>query len=87
MFSLSIREGSLNILKPDDLFKEYERSFQLSSPLPLSLTEAELKRQILREIKKEKELAIKSKKMRNKSELNENEIHSLELASEKGASS
>ena len=50
--------------------------------------EAELKRQqFIQEIKKEKKLAIKSKKSRMKSKLNENEILSLGLASEKVASS
>ena len=73
---------------PDVCLKEYERYVQLSSPLSLSLPEVEIKQQqIIREIKKEKELAIKSKKNRIKSELNKNEIRSLDLASEKGASS
>ena len=75
IFALPIREGGLNILKPDDTLIEYERSVQLSSPLSVSLPEAELKQQqIIHEIKKEKELAIKSKKTRIKSEFNKNEI-------------
>ena len=45
IFSLPISEGGLNILKPEDRFEEYERSVQLSSPLSLSLPEAELKQQ------------------------------------------
>ena len=62
----------------------HERSVQFSSPLP----EAELReQQILQEIRKEKELAIKSKKTKINSELNKNDICSLDLASEKGASS
>ena len=57
----------------------------MSSPLSLSLPEAELKQQkILHQIKTEKELSIKSKKMRTKSELNKNETRSLDLGSEKG---
>ena len=84
-FFVAVREGGLNILKPEDRLKEYERSVQLSSPLSLSLPEAELKQQQI--IKKEKELAIKSKKTIIKSQLNKNEIRSPDLASEKGASS
>ena len=88
IFSLPIMEDGLNILKPEDCFKEYGRSVQLSSPLSLSLHGAKLKRQqIIQEMKKEKELAIKSKKTRIKCEFYKNEIRSLYLASEKGASS
>ena len=80
--------GGLNIFKQDDRIKKYERSVQLSGSLSLSLPGAELKQQqIIHEIKKEKELAIKSKKTRNKNEMNKNEIRSLDLASVKVASS
>ena len=78
IFSLPMREGGLNILKPEDRFKEYERSIQLSSPLSLSLPEAELKQQqIIQKINKENELAIKSKKTRIKSELNKTRFAKL----------
>ena len=87
IFLLSISEGDLSILKREGSFKEYELSVELSSPISLSLPEAELtQQQIILEIKKEKELGNKSKKKtRNKSELKKNTIRSLELASEKGA--
>ena len=42
IFLLPIEEGGLKILKPEDRFKKYERSVQLSSLLSLSLPEAEL---------------------------------------------
>ena len=70
-----IWEGGMNILKPEDRFKEYERSVQLSGPLSLYLPEAKLKQQqIIKEIIKEIELAIELIKTRIKSELNTNEI-------------
>ena len=88
IFSLPKKEGGMNIIEPEDRFKEYERSVQLSSLLSLSLPEAELKQQqIIQETKIEKELAIKSKKTKNRSALNKNEIRSLDLGCEKGASS
>ena len=88
IFSLPIREGGLNILISNDRLNEYERSIQLSRLLSLSPPDAELKQQeIKHEIKKEKGLAIKSKKTRIKSKLDTNEIRSLDLARKKGASS
>ena len=57
IFSLPIREGGLNILKPNDRHNEYERSIQLSRLFSLSLPEAELKQQeIIHETKKRKSL-------------------------------
>ena len=62
---------SLSIPKPEDCPKEYERSIQLSSLLSLSWPEAELKQQqIIQEIKKEKGLAIKSKRDRKWERIN-----------------
>ena len=88
IFSLPRREGGLNIIKPEDRLKEYERSVQLSSPLSIFLSEVKLKQQqIILEIKKKKELAIKSKWTRIKSELNKKEIRPLDSASEKSTSS
>ena len=43
VFSLPIRESGLNILKPESRLEEYNRSVQLSTPLSLSVLEAELK--------------------------------------------
>ena len=84
IFLLPIWEGGLNILKPDDRSKEYERSVQLSRPLSLSLPKAELKQQqIVQEMNKERNLAIKSKNLKNKSRLNKNVVRSLNRASEK----
>ena len=61
---MPIKEGGLNILKPDDRLQEYV----------LSLSEAELKQQQnMHELKKEKERAFKSTNTRNKGELNKNE--------------
>ena len=75
------------IINSEDRFKEYERSIELSSPLSRSLPEAELRhQQIINKIKTEKELAVISKETRIESELNKNEIHSLDLDSEKGES-
>ena len=76
----------MNNPKPEDRLKKYERSVQLSIPLSLSLPGAELKQQIIQEMKNEKELAIKSKKTGIKSKFYKNEFRSLYLASEKGAS-
>ena len=54
-------QGGLSILKPEDRFKEYERSVQLSHPL--SLPEVELQQQqFVYEIRKEKEFDIKLKR-------------------------
>ena len=77
----------MNILQHQHRFKEYGRSVQLSCPLSLFLPEAELKQQqIMQQIKKEG-ACFQIKKTKFKSELNINEICSIDLASEKGASS
>ena len=58
-----MREGGLNIMKPEDRLKEYERWVQLSIPLFLSLPEAELKQQqIIQEIKRRKRLLSDQKR-------------------------
>ena len=77
---MQIREASLNILTPDYRFTEFERSVQLSGSLSLSLPETEKKqKKVIQEIKKEKELVIKSKKTYIKSKIKKIEIRFLDL--------
>ena len=85
IFSLPVREGGLNIIRPEVL--EYERSKTISEPLSLgdvsNIESEQLKR--VEKIRKDKSVKMIEKKSRIKNCLNANKMYAIDLASEKGA--
>ena len=87
IFSLPVREGGLNIIRPEDRTLEYERSKTISEPLSLgdvSNIESEQLKRV--EIRKDKSVKMIEKKSSIKNCLNVNKMYAIALASEKGAS-
>ena len=84
---MPIKEDVLYIRKPEDRFRKYEQSFQLSILVYISLPEGNLKQQQFKHEKKKKELGLKSEKTQIRSKMNKKQFCSLELANQKGASS
>ena len=88
IFSLPVREGGLNIIRPEDRILEYERSKTISEPLSLgdvsNIESKQLKR--VEKIRKDKSVKMIEKKCSIKNCLNANKMYAIDLASEKGAS-
>ena len=87
LFSLPLKNGSLNILSPDDRAGDYTRSVALSECLngmePLAAENSQYK--ILREFNKQK-LQNNNTKIKKLEVLTEGELYAMKLSSEKGAS-
>ena len=93
IFSLPLRMGGLNIALPQDLQKNLEKSFELSTPLAslkndlFEIQQCELEQtKITLRQKADMQLELIAKKSRNKNNLPEMK-NTIQLASEKGASS
>ena len=88
IFSLPVREGGLNIIRPEDRILEYERSKTISEPLSLgdvsNIESEQLKR--VEKIRKDRSVKMIEKKFSIKNCLSANKMYAIDLASEKGAS-
>ena len=88
IFSLPVREGELNIIRPEDRILEYKRSKTISEPLFLgdvsNIESEQLKR--VEKIRKDKSQKMIEEKSSIKNCLNANKMYAIDLASKKGAS-
>ena len=88
VFSLPVRDGGLNIMLPTDREEEFQRSKAVSvcleNPDPLDCELSQ--QQMLNQFKKDKSDNLKHKKVFIRLKLTDEELYSLDLASEKGAS-
>ena len=88
LFSLPVREGGLNVALPDDRSNELDWSLRMSACLENDHATAEKQQaRVLKEIRKQKSQKVKEKVAHLKDKLDENQRYSLDLATEKGASS
>ena len=88
VFSLSVYEGGLSILLPEEMANEYERSIQICEPLQNhNAIDAEFHQEkVLQKIRKRKEEQARAKKLAIKDLINDKEAYSLDLSMEKRTS-